>query len=238
MHPFKIVFGFVSAPFEKVFSVIGFHASSSLEFLSSIGDLKGDNERLLRDNVRLAAENAKLSDMEHENAMLRKQLDLLPRGKFSLKAAEVIGQDQQSAGNWLLIDKGSSDGLSEGMAVIVDQGAVVGRISELTSTSSKVIVLTSPESVVNATDAQTEARGIVRGQYGSGMVLDTVLQTDVLHRDDAVVTSGLGEDFPRGLLLGTIDGIRVSDDRLFQQATIVPAVKFSSLRVVFVIAGN
>ncbi|MDD5083305.1 MAG: rod shape-determining protein MreC, partial [Candidatus Moranbacteria bacterium] len=67
---------------------------------------------------------------------------------------------------------------------------------------------------------------------------DTVLLSDVLKQGDSVVTSGLGGDFPRGLLLGKVDIARPSSDRLFQQVTLVPAITFSKLRTVFVIKGD
>ena len=238
LYPVRVAFDFIAEPFEKIFSVLGFYTSSSSEFLSSIGSLKQENERLTHENVRLTAESAKLSDMRNENESLRRELDLLPRETFRLKAAEVIGRDQQSAGNWLLIGKGSADGIEKGMVAIVDQSAVVGRVSDVSPQSAKIVLLTSPESVINGIDAQTEARGIVRGQYGSGMLMDTVLQADILKQGDAIVTSGLGGDFPKGLFLGKIDSAHPSDDRLFQQATLVPLVNFSKLRTVFIITGS
>lgn len=237
-YPVRVAFDFVAAPFEKVFSVLGFHADSAGEFLSSIGALKRDNERLAHENVRLASENAKLSDMQRENETLRRQFELLPRGSFRMETAEVIGQDQQSAGNWMLINKGSSDGIQNGMVVIVDQGAVVGRVSEVSPQSARITLLTSPESVINGIDAQTEAKGIVRGQYGLGIAMDTVLRADVLKQGDDIVTSGLGGDIPRGLFLGKVDSVSSTDDRLFQQAALVPATDFSKLRTVFVITGG
>lgn len=234
-HPVRAVLGFVAVPFQRAFSVVGFYTASSSEFLASIGTLKQDNERLMSENMRLISENAKLSDMQSENEMLRKEIDLLPREKFRLKAAEVIGLDQQSTGNWILIDKGSMDGIRTDMVVIVNQGVVVGRVSDVSINSAKVVLVTSPESAVNGADAQTEAMGIVRGRYGLGLVMDMVLLTDTLKQGDAVVTSGLGGDFPRGLFLGKVDAVQPSSDRLFQQATLVPAVNFLKLRTVFVI---
>lgn len=237
-YPVRMIANFVATPFERVFSVVGFYTASSAEFLSSIGTLKKDNEQLMQENIRLGVENAKLSDMQKENDTLRRELDLLPRNTFQLKTAEVIGLDQQNAGNWLLINRGSADDIQVGMIVIVDQGAVVGKISEVLSHSAKVILLTSPESVVNGIDVQTEARGIVRGQYGLGIAMDTVLQTDVVKQGDMIVTSGLGGDFPKGLFLGKVDAAYPSSDRLFQQVTLVPVVNFSKLRVVAVIVGG
>ena len=234
-YPARMMFGFIATPFEKVFSVVGFHMDSSFEFLSSIGTLKQENERLTQENRRLISENAKSSDIQKENEVLRKEIGLLPRDAFRLAPAEVIGFDQQNAGNWLIIDKGSADGMRNGMIVIVDQSAVVGKISDVLFHSSKVVLLTSPESVINGVDAQTEARGVVRGRYGLGIVMDTVLQTDVVKQGDDVITSGLGGDIPRGLFLGKVDTSQPSDDRLFQQVTLTPIVNILNLRTVFVI---
>ena len=238
LYPIRMTFNFVATPFQMVFSVLGFHTQSGLEFLSSISTLKQDNERLMHENLRLTADNANLTDMQRENEMLRKELDLLPRGKFQLTAAEVIGADQHNTGNWIIINRGSSDGMRSGMVVIVDQGSVVGRISDVFPNSAKVVLLTSPDSVINGVDVQTEARGIIRGQYGLGIVMDTVLQTDVLKQGDSIVTSGLGGDFPRGLFLGKVNAAYPSSDKLFQQASIVPMFGFSKLRTVFVIVGG
>lgn len=237
-YPMSFVFNAIATPFESVFSVVGFYTDSTLEFLSSIGTLKQDNEFLSQENTRLISENAKLVDMQQENETLRRELDLLPREIFQLKTAEVIGLDQKNAGNWLLINRGSADGIQKGMVVIVDQGAVVGNVSDVAVHSAKVVLLTSPDSVVNGVDVQTEARGIVRGQYGLGIAMDSVLQTDVVKQGDMVVTSGLGGDFPRGLFLGKVDVASPSPDRLFQQVTLIPIISFSKLRVVSVIMSG
>ena len=238
LYPVRLAVSVIAMPFERIFSGVGFYIASSLEFLSSVGALKQENEALVGDNIRLMAENAKLVDMQKENEILRKQFELLPRDTFQLKAAEVIGFDEQNSGNWLMINRGSSDGIESGMVVIVDKGAVVGRVTDVLPGNAKVLLLTSPESVVNGIDAQTEAKGIVRGQYGLGMVMDTVLQSDTLTRGDSVVTSGLGGEFPRGLFLGNVDAAHPSPDRLFQQVTLIPMVNFLKLRTVFVITGN
>jgi rod shape-determining protein MreC len=236
--PFRAVLGSVALPFEEVLSFLGSEAASVGDFLGSIGSLKDENRRLLEENVRLSAENARLADMQKENESLRKELDLLPRGTFELEAADVVGQDSLGLGSWLLIGKGASDGIRKGMPVIVGQGVLVGRIEETMPYSSRVGLLTGPESLVNGTDLQTEAKGIVKGQYGLGLVLDMVLQTDSVRVGDDIVTSGLGGDMPRGLLIGKAQDVRASGDHLFQQAVLAPPVKSAGLRTVFVIKAE
>lgn len=234
-YPVRLVFSTIALPFERVFSVIGFRAGGAQDFLGSIGELKQENERLTHENIRLMAENAKTSDIQKENEVLRSQLDLAPRKDFKLEAADVIGQDAHGSGNWIMINKGTSDGLKKGMPVIVDHGSLVGRIDEVSSQSSRVMLLMNPESVINGVDAQTEAKGIVRGQYGLGLVLDMVLQTDTVSEGNDIVSSGLGGDLPRGLFLGKVREVHPSPDRLFQQAVLTSPVHPEKLRIVFVV---
>ena len=75
----------------------------------------------------------------------------------------------------------------------------------------------------------------MKGEYGLGIVLDMVAQTDALNEGDTVVTSGLGNNFPKGLYIGKIQEIKSSDDKLFQEALIVPRVKYSKSEILFVI---
>ncbi|MDO8529508.1 MAG: rod shape-determining protein MreC, partial [bacterium] len=74
--------------------------------------------------------------------------------------------------------------------------------------------------------------------YGLGIILDMVLQSESLNKGDTIVTSKIGNDFPSGLLVGTVENISFSSDRLFQRAVVSPPVDFSHLQFVFVIKGN
>jgi len=75
----------------------------------------------------------------------------------------------------------------------------------------------------------------VGGVYGLGIVMDMVAQVDALNEGDMVITSGLGGNIPKGLLIGKIQEINISSDKLFQQAIVMPRVRYQSLDTVFVI---
>ena len=234
-NPVRSIFFGVTYPFQKSFYFLSYKINRFNDFVSSIGELKRDNEKLTRENQKLSAENAMLRDMKKENAVLREQLDLAPREELELRSALVTSQDSHGFGNWLTINKGTRDGIEKGMPVIVSDGILIGRIEEAHSGRSKVILITNPQSSVNAVVSDTDAKGIIRGEFGLGLILDMVLQTDIIQEGNEVVTSGIGENTPRGLLVGKIQEVRSSEDRLFQQAVITPLVKFSKLRVVFVV---
>lgn len=234
-NPLRGILIEIAYPFQKVFYAGSRSISGAFKVLGSIGDLKSENEKLLRENNILSFLVAELDSEKKENIMLRDQLNLSPRKKFDLIASFVIGQDPQRLGSWIMIDKGEAEGIKPGMPVIAYEGIIVGKIEETYHNSSKVTLLTDSESAVNASDMETGARGILKGEYGLGIILDMVTQTEVLNIGDTIMTSGLGGDLPKGLLIGKIREIKTTSDKLFQQAVISPRIKYTNLESVFVI---
>ncbi|OGI14100.1 MAG: rod shape-determining protein MreC [Candidatus Moranbacteria bacterium RIFCSPHIGHO2_01_FULL_54_31] len=228
----------VAWPLQKIFSVAAFESADTFRFFTSIGELKGENERLEKERLHLLVENAQFSDVSKENDELRRELGLLPRDQFALKAAAVLGRDVSGLGNWLTIDQGSLQGIRKGMPVIVDKGVLIGKVEEVFPASAHVMLLSNPDSLISGIALDTEAKGIVKGEYGLGLLFDMVLQSDTLKASDTVVTSGLGGDMPTGLLIGTLQETRFSSDRLFQQASIVSPARFDRVRYVFVITDT
>lgn len=238
MEPLRSVIMAISWPIEGALSAVGFELRDTFSFFNSIGELKSDNERLQKENIELLAENSRWQNVSKENDDLRKQLELLPREKYSLSAAEVIGRDAGGIGSWITIDKGSSDGIAQDMPVIVGQGVLVGRIIDVFPQSSRVMLLSHPESRVSGISVAGEAQGIIKGEHGLGILFDMVLQEASLNAGDRVVTSGLGGEFPKDLFIGTLQGERLSDDHLYQRASIVTPVKYETLRYVFIIKNT
>lgn len=233
--PLRVVIISAAYPFQRTFSGGAVAVSSWLDFIRSIGTLKSENEFLQRENIRLMADNATLRDMRTENEILRKQLELAPREDYQLEAAIVVGQDPEQAGSWILINKGERHGLRKGMPVVVSDRLLVGRVEEVLPFVSRVALVTSPESAIGGVVSATDTKGIVQGEHGLGLVFGMVLQTDSLQNGDQVITSGIGGDMPRGLTIGVVHDARLTPDRLYQQASLVSPVHFSSLRFVFVV---
>jgi rod shape-determining protein MreC len=235
MEPLRFVMVTIAWPIQNLFSSVAFQMQGSLQTVLSIGDLKRENDRLLRENIRLSAESARWQSVQGENNELRKELELLPRENYILKGAEVIGRDAAGLGNWITIDQGSFQGIERGMPVIVYGAVLIGRVTEVFPESSRVMLISNPESVVSGVTAEGGAQGIVKGEYGLGIIFDMVLQDASLGSGDRVVTSGLGGEFPKDLVIGTLQNASSSADHLYQRASVVSPVTFDSLRHVFVI---
>lgn len=237
-NPFRIFFSKLAYPFESLSYSFSRKVDIWSDFVFSIGRMRTENEKLLKEKQELLAENSRLHDVERENVFLREQVGLLPQEKYELQAATIISQDPQGIGKFIEIDKGLKDGLKEGMAVIVSKGIMIGRLEKVSSGQSMVALNTNPKSAINALVAQSGAKALVRGEYGLGMFADSILQTDSVSIGDEIVTSGMGGEIPKGLLLGIVQEVRPSSDHLFRQAAISSPVEISKLEAVFVIKNE
>jgi len=235
-NPVKTAFFVVFSPFQKVAYGLTFEASEIKKFIGSIGQLKKENEKLIEENRSLLAENSKFRGEGEENEKLREELQLLPREKFNLEGSAVISRDPNEQGGWIEIDKGERNGLKKDMPVIVNSGILVGKIEEVYPTTSKVLLVNDIGSSINAIDLKTGSRGIVKGEFGLGIIMDMVLQSEALNKGDEVATSGVGKVFPAGLLIGKIEEISPSSEGgLFQRAIVSSLIDFSRLQFVFVV---
>jgi len=225
----------VSSPFLKTFRIFSGGIAGFFDFLGSIGDLKKENERLLDENQSILAENVRLKDFGKENQVLRKELDLAPRKDYDLESAYIIAQDPQGLGNYFFIDKGRDKGIEVGMPAIVSKGILVGRVVEVFPNTAKITLIADPSSVINAEVEDTEARGIIKGKYGLGVMMDMVSQTEELKEGDTVISSGLGGEIPRGFLIGRISRIEQSPDTLSKQRSLLPGVGFSTLSILLIV---
>lgn len=234
-NPLFEIFFKLSLPLQKTFYALNQKASNSLIFWNSLNEIKEENKKLIKENNTLLVEAVNQKELQRENEELRKQLGLIPSQSFNLEASFVVGQNPQKLGSWILIDKGEKAGIRAGMPVIVSRGILIGEVGEVYSDVAKVILLTDSESVINVRDLETEAKGVVKGKFGLGLVLEMVSQDDTLNAGDSIITSGLGGDLPKGLLVGKIQEPKASLDQIFQEATVAAPVKYSNLDVVFVI---
>ncbi len=147
--------------------------------------------------------------------------------------AEVVARDWNGFTRGLTIDRGRVDGTERLAAVIVTSG-VVGRIAMLRRQSAVVQVLTDPASSIGGVVLRTRAQGLVEGVAGGRLRIKLAVSEEPLQPGDLVVTSGIGELFPKGLPLGRV--LRAySPTGLFRTAELEPAVDLTSVEEVLVL---
>ena len=190
---------------------------------------------------QLEAENATLREVEKENEQLRSLLNFAQtRPRLELRGAQivarVIGEESTNFVETVLIDLGQVHGLRTGMPVVTDQG-LVGRISEVTENTSKVLLLSDSGSSASALLADSRLNGIVHGSTSGALLMDFIPQGPTFAVGEKVLSSGLGGKFPRGLAIGVVESIDSQPNAVFQTARVRPAVDFGSLELVMVITN-
>jgi len=204
--------------------------------------VKRDNDRLTAENARLRADVARhQSDFEHRRR-LERLLQLRSETPGETYAAEVIARDTSP---WfrvtrLAITSQDRTRLRAGQPVITPDG-LVGQVSRVFGDYADVLLSVDSRSAVDVMIRRTGARGIVRGtgearQYAAKV--EYLQRTDDVRVGDEVVTSGLGCRFPAELLVGRVAAVTRRDFGVFQEVDVAPAVDFSRLSDVLVLASE
>lgn len=226
----------VTAPFASVASTV---ATATGDVVSGVtqGYRWRDENKALRDQLGIAVrQNMLLQAALHDDKLLRSMLHFDDRNKhMKFLTARVIMQDPNSLAPYVIINRGTRDGLRSGMTVVTHRGYFVGSIIDLTSNAAKVQLVTSPSSSVGAIDPTTRASGLVEGRYSGLPQLHWVVANSTVRKGDFIVTSGQENLFPRTILLGQVMSVQHQNAALFQSAQIQPAADFSDLEIVQVI---
>jgi rod shape-determining protein MreC len=195
--------------------------------------------RAQEQNVELRRELAgaqtrlqRLSGEASEAESLRALLDLKKSLPLESVAAEVIAVSPGERSGALFIDKGSESGLAPDLAVITPEG-IVGKIVAVFSHSSQVLLITDPSSGVGCMLEKSRVEGVLRGGSGAQAELRYVRNEESVRPGDRIVTSGLDQIFPRGLIVGVV--MKTSRGDVFQNILVQPSAAFDRLQTVLVI---
>ncbi len=154
----------------------------------------------------------------------------------SYKAASVIGRDPSPFLHYIIINRGSNDGILRGMPVVTNQG-LVGRIDAVIADAARVQLITDPASTVNVHLKNANTDAVLLGSVTGDISLDMIAQDATVQSGDLILTSGLGGGYPPDLIVGQVINVRKLDYELFQQATVQSAVDFTRLDIVLVITN-
>ncbi len=195
----------------------------------------------VEENVLLRAQMAKASEMknryeelEQENSRLKKFVNFTSTDPDSYVAARVIARDPSPWFQTLMIDKGETDGLMKGSPVLVSEG-IVGQIIKVSQDYSRVQLITDRNSAVDALVQGSRIRGMVKGNNEEPCTFVYALRKDEIKAGEMIVSSGLDQVFPKGLMIGRILEIKTENSLLFQDITLDTSVEFDKLEEVLVL---
>lgn len=207
-----------------------------------------ENKTLKLTLTQYARDTQRLNELESQNKRLMEALGFTERQRqannYTYRIAEVVTIDPDPYNSTVTINLGDKDGIKENMAVMTVDG-LVGRVSKVFGFHSNVQLL----SETNDTDNNSKAIAVtVKGNesqpfgmiesYDSKvgeLVMNKVEHADDMKVGDTIITSGLGQVFPKGIEVGTISSIGPGEFGITYKVMVKPKASFNRIREVFVV---
>ncbi|MEK7211547.1 MAG: rod shape-determining protein MreC, partial [Patescibacteria group bacterium] len=199
--------------------------------------LAEENSRLAYELARITMDAAKLKALEQENIILKKELDFKEKSERQTVLAKVIGKNNLDDSEALILDKGKSDGILLGEAVVYADGVIVGKIAKVYDDYSLVLLMTDAKASLAATILNTgRTTGLVRGEHGLAIKMNLIPQEEKIARGDIIITSGLEPEIPRNLVIGVVESVTKEVREPFQTALIRSPADLNNLDYLMVVA--
>lgn len=191
---------------------------------------------LREENERLTARNVELEEAQLTAQRLQALLDVRDSYQLSSIAARVISGSMDSWMATVIIDKGTAAGISVGMPVANEYGAV-GQVISCAATTSTVRLISDEGSSVSAMLQSSRAQGMLQGSVDGTLRLTFIRTDQTVDVGSVVVTSGLGGVFPKGLPMGKVASVRSDPGATYYDITVEPFTRVGSLEEVLVVTS-
>ena len=235
------VVGMVVTPVQKVFTGIGNGISGFFNYFGSVKALREENAVLAAQVERLENSTRELQSLQAENSRLTTLLSMkesLDQKGYETVGAHIVSSDAQFWFTSFTIDQGTMQGISR-LDVCVTEAGVVGYVSEVGTTWARVTTIINSDSSVGASVARTTDKGLIEGDtelMEQGLVRMNYLAAEAsVVPGDFAETSGFGEIYPPGLMIGRIREVTADETALTKTALVETAVDFSNLNEVLII---
>lgn len=239
MTPVRNAVSSVISPMQKGVNGIGVFISGKMDYVHSKHELVNKNKKLMKEISDLNDENQILKQDKYELDNFRKLYKLDEQyADYPKVAARVVSSNADNWYSTFVIDKGSKQGIKKNMNVISGSG-LVGIVTEVNSSYSRVRSIIDDESNVSGTVLKTKDDCIVSGnltKLSSGTIdISGISSTSKIKDGYEVVTSQISDKYLPGILIGYTKDIAKSSDNLTLSGSLVPAVDFSNLEMVLVV---
>nr|WP_325180802.1 rod shape-determining protein MreC [uncultured Oscillibacter sp.] len=239
--PLANLTGILVSPFRAGYTAVANWFNDLQNYYKDTTDLQAENAAL-RQQIAKMEETIRQAEADVEENKKFRELMNLTRQRRDLTDFEAAMITEHAVTNWtssLTLNKGTSLGIEVGDCVIDECGNLVGVIDQAGTNWSTVLTLVDTDTSLGAQVFRTKDLGVAQGDFS--MMRENRLRLDYLPPDcdpmagDIVVTSGLNGYYPSGLVIGSVEEVRLDDSGAASYAILVPAVDFDALTEVFVI---
>lgn len=219
--------------------IVSYPVTVVSNFFTNLTTSEDDVKKLKEEVKRTEQIKADKTRLEKENKELKKELDMKDISQFNPVSSTVIARSPDQWMNTVIIDKGKKSGMKENMAVITSEG-LVGRIKKANQFSSQVeLISTSVKTSKLSVDIQQEDENIfgMISRYDEEKGLLVISDIDnkyKVEKGSKVVTNGLGDQLPKGLLVGEVEKVENDEYGLSKVAYIKTSTNIKDLNHVYV----
>ncbi len=236
LSPVEKLTSWILSPFQNLSYNLATKISAKIEDSKTRQELEAENLLFQEKINNLEQQIVELKIFIEEHGIVSEQTKYLEAQDFEFVSAKVIAKAIDSNPNLLLLNKGRRDGIRQGMAVVVEDGVVVGKIIRADDLTSHLLLLIDNSSSLSTVVAgETEIVGLVEGEHNISLILNYLLKSADIEEGDLIVTSGADNLIPAGLLVGEVDQILDEHSSLFKKAVIHSQVDFKNIRIVSVV---
>lgn len=208
-------------------------ASNSVEDLTADG---ATMSQLQQNNATLSQMVIELEEYRQEAQRLESLIGLHDAYGFTSVASRVTGYSSDSYNRIITIDAGSASGVSTGLPVMGTTG-VVGQVVSTSSYSSQVRLINDAQSGVAVMLQSSRAEGILTGSVEGVLYLEGVDEGVEVKEGDAVITTGLGGGYFRGLVVGTVSKVEQRQGDATRTIVVTPNASLDAISEVLVVLG-
>lgn len=203
VHSVQAGVGMVAAPLQFVGVGVAYAEDAAGDAIQNATASDSSYTQLRDENAQLKAQLAELQEYRGEAQRLQGLLDLSDKYDFSGVTGRVIGKGTDAWNRVVTLNVGSTSGVECGLPVVGGSG-LVGQVIEVSPLTCRVRLISDPQSGVSVVLQSNRAEGVVRGSIAGLLYLEDLDTSTEVNVGDAVITSGLGGSYFRGVALGTV----------------------------------
>ena len=238
--PLSNAFNTVTAPIRGGIAAAADWAEGVYEYVFHYQELHDELDELRVQVSELEEQVRQGQEASRENEQLRSLLDLQEKRRdFVFESAKVTARSTVNWESTLTLSKGSSAGIEAGDCVITETGVLVGVVSQVGYNWSTVSTIINTDTEMGGIVSRTYSAGVLEGDFAlmtqGKLKLNYLPEGAQLVSGDEVVTSGKGDVFPSGLVVGQVEGVFTDPSGQSRYAVVNTSAKLDSLVEVFVI---
>lgn len=236
LHSAQSMTSALSSPLSGIATSVGSLAASATMSVEDLTASDATMNQLRENNERLAQMVVELEEYRLEAQRLEALVGLSGAYDFSSVAARVVGYSSDSYNRVITLDVGSDAGVSAGLPVMGTTG-VIGQVISVTPLTCEVRLINDAQSGVAVMVQSSRAEGILSGSVEGTLYLEGVDDSVAVQAGDAIVTSGLGGGYFRGLVVGIVASVQQNPGDATRTIIVTPNASLSNVSEVLVVLG-